>query len=186
MTYENAAQWCIDNVPMYAYDSFAEWYNHCVSNELMGGDALRGYREFNELMEKAWIDVFGDLDSSPNSREFEDTTEKELAKQEQELRDLGIYEQTSRQTTNDYISGTGTEEITYTRVAPIRVSGLPEFREEYLDVPTLPKESSIPVEYRQEIQTPELPHEPVRQEPIKKKNIVSRFFGGIRQRLRGI
>ena len=63
MSYETAIKWALDHVPPQDFDSFNEWYN-VVSNK-MNTPNLMSNPQFNNMLEKAWIDITG-TDSEDN------------------------------------------------------------------------------------------------------------------------
>lgn len=168
--YQKALNWLIDNVLTNGYfESFEDFLNH-ARGELVSPEIFN-ITEFVQELEMAFDNYFGEDREDKDNREFEDTPEKELAKQEQELRDLGIYQQES--ISKERIENQEITTVFIERVEPIKAVSAPTYEEE--DILVLPKEPSIPVDYRQEITTPQLPHEPQPQEQPRGNRII-RFF----------
>ena len=84
MTYADALDWCIKNLPMNEYDNFNEWYKAC--EEKLATPNLFESAEFNDSMEDAWLDAFGSHDKEPipepESKGIRVVGQKELPKEE--------------------------------------------------------------------------------------------------------
>ena len=61
MTYEQAYQWAIDNIPMYQFDSFEEWKAELFGNTRL--ESLGDSSTFNRMIERAWENEFGSLET---------------------------------------------------------------------------------------------------------------------------
>lgn len=67
MTYENAVEWCIDNIPISQFDSFEEWREQCEA-ELQTPNLFESDK-FNSMLRNAYF-ANGGTDSPTEIREF--------------------------------------------------------------------------------------------------------------------
>jgi hypothetical protein len=76
LTYNDAVQWSIDNVPMDFYDSYDEWFD-AIKAEIQTPELL-GNTEFNSKLERVWENEVGDITKSRKELEREQRAQKQI------------------------------------------------------------------------------------------------------------
>jgi hypothetical protein len=76
MTYADAVDWAIDNVPMDFYDSYSEWFD-AVKSELQTPELISS-NTFNEQMQKAWENEVGSIKKTRKQLEEEQEAQRRI------------------------------------------------------------------------------------------------------------
>lgn len=76
MTYADAVEWAIDNVPIDFYDSFDEWLN--ASKSELQTPELTNNPTFTKQMEQAWENQVGDIKKTKQQLEQEEIEQRRI------------------------------------------------------------------------------------------------------------
>jgi hypothetical protein len=98
MTYDDAVDWAIDNVPMDFYDSYDDWYN--ASKAELQTPELTSEQEFINKMQNAWENEVGDIKKTRQQLEQEEQEQRTL-EQEPPIEEPEVIEPTSKQVEQD-------------------------------------------------------------------------------------
>jgi hypothetical protein len=98
MTYDDAVDWAIDNVPMDFYDSYDDWYN--ASKAELQTPELTSEQEFINKMQNAWENEVGDVKKTRQQLEQEEQEQRTL-EQEPPIEEPEVIEPTSKQVEQD-------------------------------------------------------------------------------------
>jgi hypothetical protein len=98
MTYDDAVDWAIDNVPMDFYDSYDDWYN--ASKAELQTPELTSEQEFINKMQNAWENEVGDVKKTRQQLEQEEQ-EQRILEQEPPIEEPEVIEPTSKQVEQD-------------------------------------------------------------------------------------
>lgn len=82
MTYADAVDWAIDNVPMGFYDTYQDWLD--ASKSELQTPELTNHPEFMKQMEQAWNNEVGDINKSRQELEQEKREQKRIEEFEPE------------------------------------------------------------------------------------------------------
>lgn len=67
MTYENAVQWLVDNVPPENYDSYNDWYKDCLSS--LKTPHVFNSPQFNNMLHSAYMQSQGEQEETEDEYE---------------------------------------------------------------------------------------------------------------------
>lgn len=94
MTYSDAVDWAIDNVPMDFYDSYDEWFN--ASKSELQTPELTNHPDFNKQMQNAWTNEVGDI--TKTRQQLEEEEQKRIEEfEEPEIEQPEVIEPTAEQ-----------------------------------------------------------------------------------------
>jgi len=97
LTYADAVDWSIDNVPMNFYNSYNEWLD--ASKSELQTPELTNHPEFNKQMQQAWENEVGDIKKTRQQLEQEEREQRRLEefKEPEVLEEPEIQEPTAQQ-----------------------------------------------------------------------------------------
>jgi len=174
MTYRDAANWAIENIPMNTFDNYSDWYDK--AQEELPVPELFEEVEFNNMLQDAWEDTIGPIEKTRTEIEEEEITQRREALEQTPL--------------EEYADKEVREEII--RNVPISESELPEYRaEREVEIKTkvIPQEIGAPIRVTKiegitRVQRPPLPKRvdvALKPLPPKQEGIVRRFISGLRR-----
>jgi hypothetical protein len=100
LTYTDAVDWAIDNVPMPFYDSYDEWLN--ASKSELQTPELTNHPEFNKQMQQAWTNEVGDITKTRQQLEQEEREQRRLEEfEEPVIEEPEVVEPTAKQVEQD-------------------------------------------------------------------------------------
>jgi hypothetical protein len=76
MTYSDAVDWSIDNVPMDFYDSFDDWLD--ASKSELQTPELTNHPDFIKQMQQAWTNEVGDIKKTRQQLEQEEAEQRRI------------------------------------------------------------------------------------------------------------
>jgi hypothetical protein len=100
LTYPEAVDWAVDNVPMDFYDSYDDWFK-AVSSELQTPE-LTNTNDFQKQLEKVWENQVGDITKTRQQLEEEEREQKRIEEfEEPEIEEPEVIEPTAKQVEQD-------------------------------------------------------------------------------------
>lgn len=161
MTYQQAEDWCVNNVPMSTFDNFEDWYEQCESE--LATPELTDSDRFKAQMETRWNSIM------PSERE-----QDMIVSEQEEAED---FEEASKEPITYNVPIEREIKLPASGRAPIILAPIKERMQRGAPVRIAEPAPQPPIAY----QPAPLPPKP---EPAPKQNRISAFFSGLAKRFR--
>lgn len=90
MTYRDAANWAIENIPMNQFDSYEDWLDEV--NKEVNTPELLAEKEFTDMLQRAWENTIGPIDKTKEDIEKEREEQQRIEQEQRRIEQFEVEE----------------------------------------------------------------------------------------------